>query len=152
MEMSRILSGTITSPVLDFINPSWDKKDYMLQIGAEFGFRFTTCLHKWIKQRLFLLPDTLTDHFMLPWENSNKTDALFYIGTALFNPSQSGQSPGLMLPYRQLLSPCSPCRACQGSLVSWCLQELGSSQFLLPPPEAGVDGLPITWTQVAFDE
>lgn len=65
----------------------------------------------------------------------------------------------LTLLYRQLWSPCSLSRACQGSLASCCLQELGSSQFLLPPPEAAVDGLPTTWTlvqtwttQVAFDE
>lgn len=44
----------------------------MLQTRSEFGFRFTTCLYKRIKQSPFLLPDTLTDCFMLPWENSNK--------------------------------------------------------------------------------
>lgn len=114
----------------------------MLQTRTEFGFIFTTCLHKQVKQSPFLLPDTLTNHFMLPWENSNKTVTLFCIGAALFDSSQTGQSPGLMLLFRKLWPPSPTHRTCWGSLASQCLQELGSSQFLLPPPELGVNGLP----------
>lgn len=97
----------------------------MLQTRAESGF--TNCLYKQITQSPLGLPDTLTDHSLLPWEKSNKTAAQFCAGVTLSHPIQS---LGLLLPFIQAWYCCLPCRISQGRLAPRYLQEMG--QQLVP--------------------
>lgn len=115
----------------------------MLQTRAEFGFRLTTFTNLFTSgsnwAHFCLQTPSLTT--ALPWENSNKIAELaqhFSTLVRLVKAQVSGvSSDNSTLPVHLTGHAGS-------SLAFQHLQELGSSQFFLPAPEDGVDGMPMT--------